>query len=83
MYRDLIEETAGQEVIFIHLIGSLDLIKDRMSKRIGHFMPLSLLESQFETLETPEKPENFIPIDINQPLESIIEQLTQLIKNRC
>ena len=53
-----------------------------MSKRIGHFMPLSLLESQFETLETPEKPENFIPIDINQPLESIIEQLTQLIKNR-
>tara|TARA_B100001750_G_scaffold247139_1_gene271875 strand:+ start:716 stop:1228 length:513 start_codon:yes stop_codon:yes gene_type:complete len=82
MYRDLIRETAGQEVIFIHLIGSLDLIKDRMSKRIGHFMPLSLLESQFETLETPEKPENFIPIDINQPLESIIEQLTQLIKNR-
>ena len=83
MYRDLIGETAGQEVIFIHLIGSLELIKDRMVKRTGHFMPLSLLESQFEILETPEKPENFMPIDIDQPLESIIEQLTQLIKNRC
>ena len=83
MYRDLIRETAGQEVIFIHLIGSLDLIKDRMSKRTGHFMPISLLESQFETLETPGKPESFMPIDISQPLESIIEQLTHLIKNRC
>tara|TARA_Y100000588_G_scaffold90988_1_gene98125 strand:+ start:2641 stop:3153 length:513 start_codon:yes stop_codon:yes gene_type:complete len=83
IYRDLIRETAGQDVIFIHLIGSLELIKDRMAKRTGHFMPLSLLESQFEILETPDKPENFMPIDIDQPLESIVEQLTQIIKNRC
>tara|TARA_B100000745_G_C20107463_1_gene378988 strand:- start:582 stop:1094 length:513 start_codon:yes stop_codon:yes gene_type:complete len=83
IYRDLIREMAEQEVIFVHLVGSLDIIKNRMSKRTGHFMPLSLLESQFETLETPKRPENFMAIDIDQSLESIIEQLTHLIKNRC
>lgn len=49
-YRDLLRE-AGPGVRFLHLYADEFLIGDRMSHREGHFMPTSLLHSQFETLE--------------------------------
>lgn len=49
-YRDLLRE-AGPEVRFLHLAASEELIGERLSHREGHFMPSSLLRSQFETLE--------------------------------
>lgn len=81
MYRDIIREMAEQEVMFIHLAGSLHLIESRMSERTGHFMPLSLLESQFETLEDPKLPEKFIEIDIDQPLRFIVEEIIHHINS--
>ena len=44
-YRDIID------TIFVGLHGSYELFKERMSQRSGHFMPVVLLDSQFETLE--------------------------------
>lgn len=38
---------------FIYLKGSFELIRARMEQRRDHFMPVSLLESQFATLEEP------------------------------
>ncbi len=55
VYRDLLRE-AGPEVRFLHLIAPESLVGDRMGHREGHFMPSSLLHSQFETLE-PLAPE--------------------------
>ena len=49
-YRDFITKAAGEPVLFIYLNGSRELIADRMGKREGHFMPTSLLDSQFATL---------------------------------
>lgn len=49
-YRDVLRE-AGPQVRFLHLAASEDLIGDRLNHREGHFMPSSLLHSQFETLE--------------------------------
>lgn len=49
-YRDLLRE-AGPEVRFLHLVASESLIGERLESRRGHFMPSSLLHSQFETLE--------------------------------
>ncbi len=37
----------------VHLRGNFDLIAARMAARRGHFMPTSLLQSQFQTLEDP------------------------------
>ena len=82
IYRDLIREIAAQEITFIHLVGSLDIIKDRMAKRTGHFMPTSLLESQFETLEAPQDPENFMAIDTYQSFNHVVEQIIDNINGR-
>ncbi len=38
---------------FVHLRGSIELIRARMKERRHRYMPASLLESQFATLEPP------------------------------
>ncbi|YAL82168.1 gluconokinase [Dermacoccaceae bacterium W4C1] len=55
-YRDLLRE-AGPQVRFLHLEAAENLIGERMSHRQGHYMPTSLLHSQYETLEplTPQE----------------------------
>ena len=49
-YRDLLSGAQGR-VFFIHLLAQPDEIQERMTHREGHFMPSSLLPSQFATLE--------------------------------
>jgi gluconokinase len=75
IYRDIIRETSGQSVIFIHLAGSFELIEDRISHRIDHFMPVGLLKSQFAILENPAIPECFIEIDIAKSIEAVVEEV--------
>ena len=49
-YRDLLR-TAGAELFFVHLTGDPELIRKRLRERSGHFMPASLVDSQFDDLE--------------------------------
>ena len=49
-YRDLLSGAQGR-VFFIHLLAQPDELQERMAHREGHFMPSSLLPSQFATLE--------------------------------
>ncbi len=72
IYRDRIRAQAGGTVTFLHLAGSRDLIAGRMAARQGHYMPLSLLDSQFATLEPPDKHEA-ITVDVALPLPELIE----------
>ncbi|WP_431844005.1 gluconokinase [Calidifontibacter indicus] len=55
-YRDLLRE-AGPQVRFLHLTASEELIAERLSHRERHFMPASLLHSQFEDLEQLDQDE--------------------------
>jgi gluconokinase len=71
VYRDRLRRGAGGPVSFLHLTGSKDLIAARMAARTGHYMPPSLLDSQFAALEPPG-PEEALVIDIDQALEAII-----------
>lgn len=50
--RWLRAEDAPETLRFVFLEGGRELIHRRMGARQGHFMPLSLLESQLATLET-------------------------------
>lgn len=66
-------------ISFIYLKGSPELIRGRMEKRPGHFMPPALLESQFATLEEPSDKEAIIaPID--RPLPDVIHFLLEAIR---
>ena len=74
-YRDRIRAGAGGPVLFIHLAGSRAVIEARMAARKNHFMPPSLLDSQFAALEPPDPDEPHLTIDIDQPLAAIVAHL--------
>lgn len=44
-------------VVVVYLDGSYELLRSRMEKRSGHFMPVKLLQSQFDVLEIPSDKE--------------------------
>ena len=73
-YRDIL---AGpqHDVTFVHLTGSAELIAARMQHRKGHFMPPSLLPSQFQTLEALGTDENGIAVDISGTPEQIADEV--------
>ncbi len=74
-YRDIIRAHAGAPVTFVHLSGSRALIAARMGQRRGHFMPESLLDSQFLTLEPPGPDEGAITVDIELPLHDLVAEI--------
>lgn len=80
VYRDHIREKAGATVIFIHLAGSRAVIEGRMGARTGHFMPTSLLDSQFATLEVPSADEHAVTVDIDQPLDDVVTDIVEKLK---
>ncbi len=79
-YRDRIRAGAGGPVRFIHLAGSRAVIAGRMAQRAGHYMPLSLLDSQFAALEVPEPDETALHVDIDQPLPAMVAQILAALK---
>jgi gluconokinase len=60
------------DVRFVYLAGSRDLIAARMAARTGHYMPMSLLDSQFAALEPPG-PEEGVTVQIDQPLATLVD----------
>ncbi len=73
-YRDRIRTAAGGPMTLVHLAGSQEVIAARMALRQGHYMPLSLLDSQFAALEPPAA-EEAITVSIDQPLEAIVADI--------
>lgn len=61
------------------LEGSFDQIRDRLNNRRGHYMPTSLLQSQFDLLEIPSYA---IEIDVQQSpgeiVNLILDKLTEM-----
>ena len=74
-YREHIRKEAGAPVTFVHLAGSRELIAARMSARSGHFMPTTLIDSQFAALEPPAADENAITVDIDNTLVRIVDAI--------
>lgn len=70
-YRDRLRAAAGP-LRLVHLDGPRELIAGRMAARTGHFMPPSLLDSQFAALEPPGADEGALRIAIAQPLDAIV-----------
>jgi carbohydrate kinase (thermoresistant glucokinase family) len=73
-YRDLIREGAGSEVLFIHLTGPRDVIAGYMRARTGHFMPSSLLDSQYAALEPLQPDEIGFAVSVAQPFDAVVAE---------
>ena len=74
-YRDILSPP-DIPVKFIFLKGSKSVIAERMKSRDNHFMPESLLDSQFEALEEPI---NAITVDIDQRPDRVLEDILEQI----
>lgn len=70
-YRNTLRSD-GNHVQFIYLKGSKEMILKRMNDREDHYMPPSLLDSQFEALEEPP---DAITVFIDNPPEKIIAEI--------
>jgi gluconokinase len=76
-YRDQLRRRCP-DVEFLHLSGSPEVIGRRQASRPGHFMPASLLASQFATLEPLEPDERGIAIDVDQNIDSVVDDYVVL-----
>ena len=68
---------SGEPVLFVYLDGSKDVIAERMAKRNHEYMPTSLLDSQFATLESPLGEADVLQLDAALPLDSLLAQSLQ------
>jgi gluconokinase len=71
-YRDQLRHHL-HGITFVHLHGSREVIARRQASRPGHFMPSTLLTSQFATLEPLAPDENGLVIDVDQDIDAIVQ----------
>lgn len=82
-YRDAIREAAGTPVAFVHLAGTRPLIAARMAAREGHFMPLSLLDSQFAALEPLAPDETGVTVAIDAAPDAVVAAALTGLREEC
>jgi gluconokinase len=67
-YRDFLN--VNEYVKFIYLKGSFEQIEKRINERKNHYMPVKLLQSQFDALEEPQ---DALIIEISRTPQEIIQ----------
>ncbi len=78
-YRDLLR-AADPDVHFIHLDGTPLLIAQRLAHRTGHYMPPSLLDSQFATLEPPAPDERAWTMNAEDTADAIVNAIVERLE---
>lgn len=68
---------------FIYIKAEEKLLRERMAKREGHFMKTNMLESQLQTLESPEGEEGVVVVPLDASTEEqvrvAVEGLERLV----
>jgi gluconokinase len=78
-YRAVIVDNRP-DVRLIYLKGDMELIGRRIATRHEHFMPASLLQSQFDALEEPGADENPIVVSIAPRPREIVADILEALK---
>jgi len=77
-YRQQLRTISGP-VFFVFLNGPMEVIQKRIQARQGHYMPSSLLESQFADLEDPAGEPRLVSIDVNQSKDEVLNQAVEKV----
>lgn len=77
-YRDRLAAGVA-DVRFVYLRGDASLVRLRLARRSGHFMPVSLLQSQVDALEEPS---DAIAIDIDAAPQDIAAEIKAKVTER-
>lgn len=79
-YRDQIRRHVPEPVQFLHLDAPKDVLVKRVKGRQGHFMPTSLLDSQFAALERLGPDELGAEIDIAAQYDRVVAQSESYVR---
>jgi carbohydrate kinase (thermoresistant glucokinase family) len=71
-YRDRLR-AGHKDLIFLHLAGEAGLIGERQAARQGHFMPPSLMASQFATLEDPAGEADAVTVSVVASPQQVVK----------
>jgi gluconokinase len=69
-------------IVFVHLVIDETTARSRVGARKGHFMPASLVDSQFATLERPSTDEAAFILDGTLPVEEIVKRVVERLSKR-
>lgn len=72
-YRDVLRGP-NPGLMFIHLDIDIETARRRVAARTGHFMPASLVESQFADLEPPAADEEALILDATRPIDELVDR---------
>jgi gluconokinase len=80
-YRDVLRSTLpADESFIVELDVDHDTLRDRMAGRTGHYMPVSLLESQLATLEPLGPDERGLRIDADRPPDEVVAEALEAVR---
>lgn len=71
-HRAQLRASSGLRLMFLFLQGEPELIAKRLGARADHFMPASLLDSQFEALQSPDAEPDVVAIDLAPPPAQVL-----------
>lgn len=73
-YRDILR-SAVLDLGFVFLELTPKQAADRVAHRHGHFMPASLIDSQFRDLEPPHDESSVLAVAATKPIEAIADEV--------
>lgn len=76
VYRDTLRE-AAPTITFLHLHGDKETVRKRVGSRKGHFMPESLVDSQYADLEPLGDDEKGVVVDFSLPVDVIVDRFLE------
>jgi gluconokinase len=80
-YRDRLRTTAPA-ALFLHLAGPPEAVAERVARREDHFMPASLLRSQYDTLEPLGPDETGLTLPLDHPVDRLVTDAVQWLRQR-
>jgi gluconokinase len=81
-YRDRLRAGVGPTLRFVYLKASPDLMRARVASRKGHYMPASLVDSQFAALEPPDDETGVVTMAADADLAPAIPKLAAELARR-
>ncbi|HLW90573.1 MAG TPA: gluconokinase [Roseiarcus sp.] len=82
VYRERLRNRVGGALRFLYLKGGKELMRERVGGRKGHYMPASLVDSQFAALEEPAGEADVITIAADADLASEVAEAIRQVTHR-
>jgi gluconokinase len=79
-YRDRLRAAAGPKLRFVYLEATPAEMRARVAGRVGHYMPASLVDSQFAALEPPDVEPDVIATSADADLDAETPRLMERIR---